>query len=237
MTKKKYLECDDATCTATVTAVGGDEAGHFVCLNVTIFHPQGGGQKSDRGVVGGARVSKAILQDGAVRHYLDNPVPFEVGQPVDLAIDENWRRINSLQHTAGHLIAAVVEEIHPGVRGVKGHHFPREGYVEFEGADLPAPADVALGLAEKLEQVVSSNLPIRVEEDAAGVRQVGIGHFLPAIPCGGTHLKRTGEIGRITIRGIKVKGGRLRIGYDVEAALPPAEAGRREDREDRNKGG
>lgn len=216
MTNRKYLMSDDTSCTTTVTATGSDETGSWVCTADTVCHPQGGGQQSDRGTLGGILLAKVIQRDGEIFHYLREPARFEVGQQVKIIIDEAWRKFNSRLHTAGHLKAAIVERAFPGLHAVKGHHFPGEAYVEFEGTTFPPCSDIEAQLSQAISLAVSEDLPVGIQVDVAGMRRVQIGDFVPSIPCGGTHLKSTGPIGRVKIRGVKVKGGKLRIGYDID---------------------
>src|SRR5437870_312793 len=114
MTKKIYLASDETICETTVTAIGTDEAGSWVGLADTPFHPQGGGQKSDRGAINGVPVSRVLNRNGEVFHYLDQPATFEIGQRVIAEIDGEWRRLHSRWHNAGHLIAALLEALFPG---------------------------------------------------------------------------------------------------------------------------
>jgi Ser-tRNA(Ala) deacylase AlaX len=70
-------------------------------------------------------------------------------------------------------------------------------------------------IEEALEAARSRNLPIKVVGDPFSSRAIQIGDFLPAVPCGGTHVESAAEIGRVGVRGIKFKSGQLRIGYSV----------------------
>ena len=47
----------------------------WAILDDTILYPEGGGQPSDRGRLGAARVLAAKRRDGRVRHALDPPRP------------------------------------------------------------------------------------------------------------------------------------------------------------------
>ena len=107
-----------------VIEVGGDGR-PFVRLSETLFHPQGGGQKADRGTVGGRAVTHVAHADGGeVNHYLDSTDGLSDGDGVEMVVEAEWRQLNARWHTAGHLIAAVVEKLFPAVQGVAGHHWP-----------------------------------------------------------------------------------------------------------------
>jgi Ser-tRNA(Ala) deacylase AlaX len=67
-----------------------------------------------------------------------------------------------------------------------------------------------------LEEMRSANLPISASVGGDGRRSIAIDRAAP-VPCGGTHVAETAAIGRIDIRKIKIKAGRVRVSYDIEA--------------------
>ena len=213
MTVKRYLASAELAGTATITHVG-DDGRPFVRLSETLFHPQGGGQKADRGTVAGrAVVHVAHTPDGEVNHYLGSAEGLTVGQVADVAVDPEWRRLNARWHTAGHLIAAVVERLFPKLQGVAGHHWPGEGRVEFAPGDGASAEEVAAKLPDALAEAVRADLPVRVIGDPFVSREVAVGDSRP-VGCGGTHLPSVGGLA-VTVTGVKVKGGKLRVSYTV----------------------
>ncbi|KAG2322562.1 hypothetical protein Bca52824_015775 [Brassica carinata] len=76
-------------------------------LDSTVFHPQGGGQPSDTGLIEFAgsdfkfSVQDVRSKDGIVLHYGvfqgSNPEDVEKGQQVHLLVDEPRRKLNSRQ--------------------------------------------------------------------------------------------------------------------------------------------
>jgi alanyl-tRNA synthetase len=214
MTVKRYLASAELNGTATVTHVG-DDGRPFVRLSETLFHPQGGGQKADRGTVAGRAVTHvAHAEGGEVNHYLVSTAGLSVGDAVEFAVDPDWRRLNARWHTAGHLIAAVVEKLFPTLQGVAGHHWPGEGRVEFTPGDGASAEEVAAKLPAALAEAVAADLPVRVVGDPFTSRAVVVGDSRP-VGCGGTHLASVGELGAVTVTGVKTKGGKLRVSYAV----------------------
>jgi Ser-tRNA(Ala) deacylase AlaX len=214
MTVKRYLASADLAGAAAITHVG-DDGRPFVRLSETLFHPQGGGQKADRGTVAGRAVTHvAHAEGGEVNHYLDSTDGLAVGDPVEFAVDAEWRRLNARWHTAGHLIAAAVEKLFPTLQGVAGHHWPDEGRVEFAPGDGANVEEVAARLPEALAEAVRADLPVRVVGDPFASRVVVVGDSRP-VGCGGTHLASVGELGAVTVTRVKAKGGKLRVSYAV----------------------
>lgn len=66
MTERRYYYSDDVQGQAQVLSCAPAEAGAYaVVLDATLFHPQGGGQPSDVGTLGGV----AVLRSAAARGY------------------------------------------------------------------------------------------------------------------------------------------------------------------------
>lgn len=215
---------------ATVTAVGKDEHGIWICLDETIFHPQGGGQPADKGHIAGLDVIGLYdeKETGEIKHYLaaTEDVP-EVGAHVSLAIDAEHRLSCAVHHTAGHLLARVVE-MHYQVKASGGHSFPGESSCSFKpsvaeeeksaGDKRQAPSKEAFQSVAKLVlAAMSAQLQLQQLMDERGVRQIKIGDY-PADPCGGTHLKNTSQIGVFSVRSVSKKKGVWKIGFDASIA-------------------
>lgn len=214
MTVKKYLNCSELSGTFILTEIG-DDGEPFVRLNATIFHPQGGGQKADLGTIA-SRVVKHVAKNGdEVNHYLESTEGLAAGDTVVVVVDGGWRRANSSWHTAGHLIAAIIEQRWPELRAVGGHHWAGKARVEFAKADaLPAEA-IAEELPGLVDRAIEANLPVRVVGDPFTARAIAIGEF-PPVPCGGTHVSCTAELPTVEITRVRTREGRLRISYALK---------------------
>ncbi|MBP9841900.1 MAG: hypothetical protein KBC64_05690 [Simkaniaceae bacterium] len=208
---------------AMVTGTGVDpKKGRYVLLNQTHFHPQGGGQLSDLGKINGVaitHVAKMALGEGhlfdVAHHYAGEEDLFTLGQEVVYEVDAERRRLAATWHSAGHLLAAVVERVFPHLIGVNAHHFPGEGRVEFklssEGS-FPAKGEIESLVLSEYSREIREGRPVTVDNGA--VRTIAFGdHRL--VPCGGTHVESTAELPEITIRKADVKKGVLTIGYDL----------------------
>jgi alanyl-tRNA synthetase len=147
---------------------------------------------------------------------------------VKCIIDKNRRLLNARHHTAGHLLGNVVEELHLNLKAQKCHAFSGEAYIEFHGDKVPNEPS----FSEALRNAVAKNLPTKIFEtdrrqfesiyyklpyeipENKKFRVMQIGNY-PPIPCGGTHVKSTGEIREITLKKMKQKGGILKISFGV----------------------
>jgi misacylated tRNA(Ala) deacylase len=217
---------DDAylrSCEATVVAV--DERG--VRLDRTVFYPTGGGQPGDTGVLKRADGSSVTIADARKGDGLDDvlhiPVagatPPAVGEKVTAEIDWDRRYRLMRMHTCLHLLCAVV----PGaVTG--GQISDGKGRLDF---DLPGEGLDKTAIAEKLNALISADHAVSprwiTDEELAAqpdlVRTMsvkpptGYGKVrlldiagIDLQPCGGTHIRHTGEIGRVEVTKIENKG-------------------------------
>jgi Ser-tRNA(Ala) deacylase AlaX len=221
MTERLYLHSAALTGEARIVEIRlGD-----VCtlrLNQSLFHPRGGGQPADRGALipsDGSGVAVPVIDvrnadDGAVDLLVASDAPLQLGDRVLMRVDADSRLLHARLHSAGHLLALAGERIEPGLRSIAGHHWPGEARVEFEGA-ATNPEDFERALRSMLEEMRAANLPISASLDGEGRRLIAIDLGAP-VPCGGTHVPQTAAIGRIDIRKIKIKAGRVRVGYDIE---------------------
>ena len=224
------------THTAKVESLSQDDRGQYCVLDQTIFYPQGGGQPSDTGFLGiqsaQVPISFAAFVEGEVRHYGDfSGNPINLGTEVVLSIDRDRRITHAKAHTAGHLLADVVESLGKGLIAVKGHHFPDGSYVEFQGN---VPTEEAATFIEevndRLSKILSSDEKIQTYrvslEDLKTLgsrtptnlptdkpmRVVKIGSF-QVTPCGGTHLKSLGELQEVVITKAKRRKGHTKVSY------------------------
>lgn len=206
---------------ATVTAL--DERG--VRLDRSIFYPTGGGQPGDTGVLrwdgGEARIVDAIKADGGdVLHVLapESPRP-AVGTSVHSALDWERRYRHMRMHTALHVMSSLIKgDVTGGQVGADKSRldFNLEGEVpskEWVTAELnrlialdrPVTpqwiTDEELAARPELVKTMSVRPPM----GAGRVRLLAIeGVDLQA--CGGTHVARTGEIGRVECTKVENKG-------------------------------
>jgi misacylated tRNA(Ala) deacylase len=206
---------------ATVTAL--EERG--VRLDRSIFYPTGGGQPGDTGSLrwdgGEARIVDAVKADGAdVLHVLASDAPRPaVGTKLHTALDWDRRLLHMRMHTALHVMSAVIKgNVTGGQVGADKSRLdfnlsgevPVKEWVTEEinkliALDRPVTpqwiTDEELGARPELVKTMSVRPPM----GAGRVRLLAIeGIDLQA--CGGTHVARTGEIGRVECIKIENKG-------------------------------
>ena len=216
----------ERSCEATVMAA--DENG--IRLDRTVFYPMGGGQPGDRGRLrlaasdGGGEVAIVDTRKGEEREEVLHiaqegaalPAP---GSRVTAEID--WERRYRLMrmHTCLHLLCAVI----PGeVTG--GQISDGKGRLDFNLPDTkPEKEQVAAALNRLIEENhevlarwisdrdLASNpglvrtMSVKPPMGTGSVRVLDIAG-VDLQPCGGTHVRHTGEIGRVKVAKIESKG-------------------------------
>jgi misacylated tRNA(Ala) deacylase len=214
-------------CDATVVRVD-DES---IVLDRTVFYPMGGGQPGDTGRISWDGNSAAVLDTrygdaGAIRHIVapGSPMPPE-GSGVHASIDWDRRYRHMRMHTALHLLGAVLRY---GVTG--GNIGADRSRLDFDMEDTVDKDSVTAAI----QALVDANHPVRcrfisdaeLEAQPELVRTMsvqppkGVGKVrlleienVDLQPCGGTHLKSTGEVGRVTVARVEKKGKRNRRVY------------------------
>ena len=101
-----YADAYQRKFTATVLRCSPVKAGFSVELDRTAFYPEGGGQPSDTGVLGGAAVLDVQERDGTVEHLLS--APLAAGAQVTGCVD--WARRFDLmqQHSGEHIVSGLI---------------------------------------------------------------------------------------------------------------------------------
>ncbi|EIW9479776.1 MULTISPECIES: alanyl-tRNA synthetase [Klebsiella] len=209
MTERIYY-ASDATegCAHIISCSAEADGGYAIELDRTLFHPQGGGQPSDRGWIDEQPVMAVTTRGDSVLHIVAQPLP--LGE-VELRIDAPVRQRHARLHSAGHLLGLAGEQF--GWRPVKAHHWPGEGRITFAagaGAALPE----ASALLAQVSAWQKQDLPRRITF-ANGLRAVGFGE-LAAYPCGGTHVVSLAALGNIVISQLKMKKGQMIVSYTLE---------------------
>ena len=212
-----YLSSNEATVLAVL------EEG--LILDKTVFYPEGGGQPGDMGRIANntfeADVTNTIKSTGGILHLIDNKLG-SISAGDDVKIDIDWERRYSLMrmHTALHILCSIVDgAVTGGSVGVQ------KSRLDF---DIPGERPDKESLTQQLMEIVDRNYPVvpswisdqELQENpdlirtmsvkpptgTGRVRMIRIGDAIDFQPCGGTHVKSTGEIGKIKISKIENKG-------------------------------
>jgi len=206
----------------TVTELAAGQRGGVV-LASTPFYAESGGQVGDTGVLTSAgsrfRVTDTRKSASAHVHFGElESGALKVGDTVEAIVDAERRNRTRLNHTATHLL-------HAALREVLGDHVTQKGSLvapdrlrfDFSHYDPLTPEEL-----QRIEDLVNGEIRRNVAaetremtyDDAIGagavalfgekyedeVRVLRLGDFSMEL-CGGTHVRRTGDIGLFKITG------------------------------------
>lgn len=214
------------------TVINATEDGR-VTLDRSVFYPQGGGQPGDSGTIlwngGELQVASTVRgEDGTIVLRTESGKPLPVaGQTIIQRLDWERRHRHMRVHTGLHLLSVVIPLPVTG-----GAITAEKGRLDF---DMPEPPQDRSMLEARLNELIARDLPVTedwITDDelvaspslvktmsvkppmgAGRVRLIRIGQGDDQVdlqPCGGTHVKRTGEVGTVTIGKIEKKGARNR---------------------------
>jgi misacylated tRNA(Ala) deacylase len=227
-TTRLYLDDDHAfEAEATIVAVTAEA----LACDRTCFYPGGGGQPPDQGTItpAGAApveiVSARADADGVVWHAGGAALgPDLVGQPAHLSIDRERRLALTRHHTVLHVLNTTALRDYGGwITGVQigvDHSridFKLEGFSPAVAAELEARVNTVLAEDRALTSYYVDEAEFRARDDLrrtlvaeppvvdGRVRVVAIAGF-DAQACGGTHVRRTSEVGRLLIIRTENKG-------------------------------
>ena len=211
----------------TARVIAADATG--VITDRSHFYPRAGGQPGDSGVLrwpgGEAVITEAAKGEGdAILHRLaeDSAQP-EPGTEVTLVLDWDRRHRHMRMHTTLHLLCSLI----PGAGVTGGQIGADKSRLDFDLAEPPTKES----LTEKLNALITANhaiseswiteaeldanpslvrtLSVQPPRGAGRVRLVRIGPLDAPVdlqPCGGTHVRATGEIGRVEVLKLENKG-------------------------------
>ena len=181
-----------------------------VTVSATIFFAFSGGQESDAGTIAGLPVLEARKDGAEIFYTLPEDHGLRPGDPAPVRID--WERRYRLMrlHFAAELVLELVSRELAGVEKLGAHIAADKARLDFRWAEnvsvlLPTLTDGAQALIDADLAIVSAF------SDPSGERRFWEVPGFARVPCGGTHLQRTGEIGRITLKRRNVGRGKERI--------------------------
>lgn len=221
MTEKLfYQDSHRSTFTAIVQEVRPSGNGYEIILDRTAFFPEGGGQSSDTGSLGGVSVSDVQEIDGKIIHYTDGPLV--EGTEVEGCIDWTERFSKMQQHTGEHIVSGLIHKIY-GYHNVGFHLGTDSVTLDFNGV---VPKEKLHEIEQLANEAVAKNLPVQVSyptdeelskisyrskiEIEGQVRIVVIDGY-DVCACCAPHVKQTGEIGLIKLVGMQNYKGGVRI--------------------------
>lgn len=214
--KDAYIKEFEATVISSKEKNGNFE----VILDKTAFFPEEGGQYSDRGYLGGARIENVLIEGDVIVHIADQTL--EVGGVVKGIVDFDERYEKMQCHSAEHILSGLIHSRY-GYNNVGFHLGAEEVTLDI---DHPLSVDELMEIERLANEAIYDNVEIitlfpapeelskleyRSKLDLTeNVRIVNIGNY-DSCACCAPHVARTGEIGLVKIIDFSGLRGGVRI--------------------------
>ncbi len=184
--------------------------GAMVTLEQTIFYAFSGGQESDRGTIGSYPVLSARQEGRQIIYELPEGHELSPGDTVLVQIDRERRYRLMRLHFAAELILELMYRKVPRIEKIGAHIAEDKARLDFflkENISHFFPE-----LLEEAQALMRQDLPVASEfSDRENLRRYWEIEGFARVPCGGTHVKRTGEVGDISMRRKNIGKGKERI--------------------------
>lgn len=207
MTKKIFWEDPYLTeLNTTVQTVCANQ----VTLKETIIYAFSGGQESDSGIIAGYPVLKAQKVEKEIFYTLPDNHPLKPGDKVNIVID--WDRRYKLMrlHFAAEIVLELVCQKFPEIVRIGAHIAQDKARIDFKwNQNMSSSLEE---LEQKAQEIVDSNQTVISDfSDKLTERRYWKIKELSQVPCGGTHIKNTAEIGSIRLKRANLGKGKERI--------------------------
>jgi Ser-tRNA(Ala) deacylase AlaX len=191
---------------AKVTSIDNN----VITLDQTIAFAFSGGQQSDSGTIGGFQISEAKKEGKEIFYTIEKNHNLLLNQNVMVTID--WEKRYKLMrlHFAAEIILEIVYQNYNLPEKIGANITADKARVDFYWDGRIS--DIFSELLNKANNIIKSNLEIisAFDDEENEKRYWYIAGFAK-VPCGGTHLKKTGEIGSISLKRNNLGSGKERI--------------------------
>ncbi len=184
-------------------------AGNKILLEETIAFSFSGGQESDRATLNGLPIISSGIEGPLIYYTLDEGHNLQEGDPVHLEID--WPRRYRLMrlHFAAELILELVTQKY-GFEKIGAHISEDKARIDFmSDQNISGHFDDIL---RDYNEIIDKDLPIQKGyiDEQTQKRYWEIEGF-SRVPCGGTHVRSTAEVGYVSLKRKNIGKGKERI--------------------------
>ncbi|WP_400247887.1 DHHA1 domain-containing protein [Niallia sp. JL1B1071] len=192
----------------------------YVTLQETAFYPEGGGQPADTGTIDGIDVLDVQIKGNKIYHRVERKPK---SKHVECELNWNRRFDHMQQHTAQHLISAVLEEQY-SIPTVSFHLGKDYTTIDVDTSELTTEQ------IDKIEHICNTYIMTNLEIKTYFTTHEEVNKFplrkLPKVTgairiveidgidfsaCAGTHVQRTGELSSFKIIKTEKHRGQTRV--------------------------
>lgn len=183
--------------------------GNQIVFEGTIVFSFSGGQESDKATINGLPVMHSDIKENLIYYTLPEGHGLSPGDTVEMVID--WQRRYKLMrlHFAAELILELVTQ-KLGIEKIGAHISDTKARIDFifeKNISAIFPE-----LLAQYNEIILKDLPIKTDfSDIKHQRRFWEIEGFSKVPCGGTHVKSTAEVGFITLKRKNIGGLKERI--------------------------
>lgn len=191
--------------------------GNKILFDATIAYSFAGGQESDKAWVNGIEILDSERVENLIYYTLPDNHGLSVGDIVTMTID--WPRRHRLMrlHFAAELILEIVTRNY-GLEKVGAHIAEAKSRIDFKSdVNISQYFDQIL---TEYNAIIANNRAIHKDfSDVATQRRFWKIDGFAQVPCGGTHVNTTGEVGYVKLKRDRPGKGIERIEIRLSEAL------------------
>jgi Ser-tRNA(Ala) deacylase AlaX len=191
-----------------ITKVAAVE-GNQILLEETIAYSFSGGQESDKASINGITIIDSKMDGGLITYTLPDDHGITKGEQVEMKID--WPRRYRLMrlHFAAELVLEIVTQKF-NFEKVGAHISESKSRIDFLwDQNISSTFETILAA---YNAIIERDIPIQTGfTDVASQKRFWKIDGFAKVPCGGTHVKSTGEVGFVTLKRVNLGGGKERI--------------------------
>ncbi|WP_027383945.1 alanine--tRNA ligase-related protein [Epilithonimonas caeni] len=197
MTVRKIF-WEDPYQTELTTSVAGI-SGNVVTLKETIAYAFSGGQQSDDGTINGFKIVKAQKSGKEIFYTIEEGHNLKPGDIVEVKIDWDKRYKIMKLHFAAELVLELVNQHFDSPQKIGANITSEKSRIDFIWPNNISGMFPVL--EQKLEEIIlADKVIISAFSDEAEERRYWKIEGFGQVACGGTHIKKTGELGSLKLK-------------------------------------
>ena len=180
-----------------------------VLFDETIVFSFSGGQESDKAHINGLPVLYSVKEDNLIYYTLPEGHGLQSGDQVNMEIDWPRRyRLMRLHFAAELILELITQKI--GIEKIGAHIAETKARIDFVyDQNISSVFDEILS---QYNDIIIQDYPIKTDfSDIENQRRYWEIKGFSKVPCGGTHVKSTSEVGYVTLKRKNIGGGKERI--------------------------
>ena len=188
----------------------------IITLDQTIAFAFSGGQQSDSGTIGGFQILEAKKEGKEIFYTIEQNHNLLLNQNVLITIDWEKRYRLMRLHFAAEIILELVYQNYNLPEKIGANITVDKARLDFYWDGRIS--DIFPELLNKANSIINSDLEIiSAFDDEENEKRYWYIEGFAKVPCGGTHLKRTGEIGSMSLKRNNLGSGKERIEIYIQS--------------------